>query len=125
MRDTILWLARNLPSYAEAADMALPDFKRLMAHPAWPMLRRLWRAEELRQTGRDSACRRAWIRAGKIDPSQIAPHPFVNGADLQQMGVPEGPRVGRILRAVYELQLAEELTRRSQALAKARQLTDE
>jgi hypothetical protein len=41
------------------------------------------------------------------------------------MGVPEGPRIGRLLEAIREAQAAGEVTAREEALALARRLIDE
>jgi len=122
LRNMVVWLGERFPLWPTAADCTLPDFKRLMAHAGWDRLRKLWRAEELRLTGGDSAARRIARRAGRIDPDQVAPVPWVTGDDLQRMGLTEGPRLGRLLKAIYELQLDEQLPNRPAALAKARQL---
>jgi len=125
VRATIGWLAGNLGAFATAAEMPLADFKRLMAHPAWPWLRKLWRAQERFETGRDSASRRASVRAGKIDSARVAPDPLLTGADLLKMGLDQGPGLGRILREVYELQLSEKIDSARQARAEARRRIDE
>lgn len=122
MIGNLTWLTGHVDAYSTAADAPLGDFKRLIAHPAWPLLRKLWRAEEMRATGRDSAFRRAAVRTGRIDPAQISPPPLVTGKDLKNMGLDEGPTLGRILHTLYELQLAEETGTRRQALAEARRL---
>ena len=122
MRNTLLWLTRHVDAWQAAAEMPLPDFKRLMAHPAWNQLRKLWRAEELRRTGRDAAGRRAARRASGIDPRQVRPAPLITGEDLKEMGFREGPPLGRALGALYDLQLAEEIRTRRQAMEQARRL---
>ncbi|MCS7178915.1 MAG: HD domain-containing protein [Anaerolineae bacterium] len=53
----------------------------------------------------------------------IAPPPLVNGHDLMaELGLPEGPEVGRLLEAIREAQAAGEVTTREEALALARRL---
>ncbi len=122
LRNMLLWLNQKFPLWPSAATCPLPDFKRLMAHAGWDRLRKLWRAEELRLTGRDTAARRVAQRAGRVDPGQVAPASWITGSDLQRMGLTEGPHLGRVLKALYELQLDEQLPDRPAALAKARQL---
>jgi poly(A) polymerase len=51
--------------------------------------------------------------------------PLIRGEDLLAMGVPEGPRIGRLLEAIREAQAAGEVTTREEALALARRLIDE
>ncbi len=121
MRETILSLCEYVNDWETAADLPLPSFKRLMALPCWDQLRKLWRAEEIRLTGRDTAARRVALRSGKIDPEQVTPSPLVTGTDLKQMGLTEGRQLGQILQELYELQLGEEVTERAKALALARQ----
>ncbi len=48
---------------------------------------------------------------------EIKPAPLINGHDLLELGFPEGPAIGAILKAVEERQLEKELTSRSEALA--------
>lgn len=53
----------------------------------------------------------------------IAPPPLVNGRDLMtELGLPEGPEVGRLLEAIREAQAAGEVATREEALALARRL---
>ncbi|MCX7855279.1 MAG: HD domain-containing protein [Anaerolineae bacterium] len=54
----------------------------------------------------------------------VAPPPLVNGRDLMtELGLSEGPEVGRLLEAVREAQAAGEVTTREEALALARKLS--
>ncbi len=56
----------------------------------------------------------------------VAPPPLVNGRDLmRELGLSEGPEVGRLLEAIREAQAAGEVTTREGALALARQLTSD
>ena len=121
-RDTLIDLVAKLPQWGTAANLPLPAFKRLMARPTWDRLRRFWRIEEMRLTRRDRESRRIARRAGAIDPSQIAPTPWVRGEDLKRMGLTEGPLLGRVLTTLYDLQLAEEFTTRAAALRRAKAL---
>lgn len=53
----------------------------------------------------------------------VAPPPLVNGRDLMmELGLPEGPEVGRLLETIREAQAAGEVTTREEALALARRL---
>ncbi len=57
------------------------------------------------------------------DHDQVHPPPLISGHDLiETLGVPPGPRVGRILEAVREAQAAGEVHNREEALALAAQL---
>jgi len=122
VRDGLCFLAGHLHDWRDAADWPLCRFKRLMARADFPRLGRLWAAQEKLETGRQVHSRRIARRAGGIAPSRIAPPPLVTGDDLREMGLPEGPRVGRILRELYDAQLNETLFDRRAALDLARRL---
>jgi len=122
LRRSLCWLARHLNDWPEAADLPLAEFKRLMADANFPRLQVLWRVEEYRKTARRRQSRRIDRRAAAIDPAQVAPPPLLSGGDAIRLGLTEGPRLGRILRAVYEAQLNEEITTKAEALRKAREL---
>ena len=122
---SLCWMARHLHDWPAAAEMRLCDFKRLMANADFERLRVLWRFEERKATGRTTQSRRIARRAAGIPPERIAPAPLVTGDDLLRMGLPEGPRVGRILRALYDAQLDERLPDRRAALKLARQFIAE
>ncbi len=55
---------------------------------------------------------------------QIKPKPFVTGRDLIELGLTPGPIFGRILDAVYDLQLEEKVASREEALAALRGMID-
>jgi tRNA nucleotidyltransferase (CCA-adding enzyme) len=56
---------------------------------------------------------------------RLIPPPALSGKDLMlTLGIPGGPALGRLLRAVRLAQLADEVTTREEALALARRLKD-
>ena len=120
MRSDLVWLAQYASLWENGLDLPLASLKRLLANPSWPRLRRLWRAEEQRVTGRDVLARRMSQRIAKIDPARINPPPFVGGEDLKLLGMVEGPEMGQVLRTLMELQLAEQINTREEALQRAR-----
>ncbi|NQU74749.1 MAG: CCA tRNA nucleotidyltransferase [Planctomycetes bacterium] len=122
VRKMLLWLTERPDAWSTAAELPLSALKRLMSNPAWTKLRKLWRVEELRRTGRETASRKLTARTSRIAPEQVSPPPLITGGDLKAMGLGEGPRLGRLLRQLYELQLAEEIRTPAQAKSKARQL---
>jgi len=119
LRETLCWLARHGDDWRDAPQMPLCDFKRLMACEHFGRLRVLWRHAERARTGRQVCSRRIARRAAGIDKSRIAPAPLVTGDDLKSLGLREGPRLGRVLRAIHDAQLNEVVTTRRQALRKA------
>jgi len=122
LRNAACFLAGNLSAWRNAETMALCDFKRLMAADRFDNLLQFWRAQERLETGGRALSLRARRRADAIPRSRVSPQPLVTGADLKRIGLAEGPRMGQILRVVYDAQLNEQLRTRRSALAKARKL---
>jgi poly(A) polymerase len=119
-RNALQWFSRHRDAWRTAADMALSDFKRLMAGEEWQSLRVLWKVrEKLEANSRQQAIRIA-RRAGSIPPEQIFPEPFVTGDDLIRMGAKPGKDMGLLLKALYDAQLNETLTNRKDVLKEAK-----
>jgi len=55
-------------------------------------------------------------------PGGLAPPPLVDGSDLRSLGLRPGPGMGRVLRALYDLQLEGEVLTREAALEAAQRL---
>jgi tRNA nucleotidyltransferase/poly(A) polymerase len=55
----------------------------------------------------------------KLTPEALRPKPFLTGNDLIQMGIPQGPRIGEILRQIEDAQLEGVVTTEDQARALA------
>lgn len=120
LRDALIWLASHLGEWALAVDWPLCDFKRMLAHRHSRRLRSLWVLEERRATGKTTCCRGIARRASRIDPKKLLPSPLVTGKDLQDQGVPPGPDLGRMHKALYDAQLNEEFSTRKAAMKAAR-----
>jgi poly(A) polymerase len=112
LRDGLVFLAGHL---RDREPMSLADLKRLMANRNFKRLLALQRVEELLRTGKATLSAALSRRAGKVDPSKVAPPPLVTGKDLKSLGLEEGPKLGRILRTIYDAQLNEQIATRKQA----------
>jgi tRNA nucleotidyltransferase (CCA-adding enzyme) len=77
-----------------------------------------------RLPGRFSTEPMEWFleRARQLDVAQRPPAPLLLGRHVLDLGVPPGPEVGRILRAVYERQLDGAVTSLEDATEEARRL---
>ena len=124
-RDSLLWLARNVRRWRELSEGPLAQLKTALAHPDFERLAMLSRLEERAVTGSVHCWRTIRARAGRIEPGQVAPAPFVTGDDLIGMGIAPGPAMGQILNRLYEAQLNETLPTRADALRMARELVDQ
>lgn len=61
-------------------------------------------------------------RVRQLDVAVRPPEPLLKGRDLLALGVPPGPDLGRVLRAVYERQLDGAVTTLEEARAEARRI---
>ncbi|MBN1262152.1 MAG: HD domain-containing protein [Anaerolineae bacterium] len=62
------------------------------------------------------------LLSGYFDQAEtvVAPPPLLSGYDLLALGLPPGPRIGRALEELREMQAAGEITNREEALAQAK-----
>jgi tRNA nucleotidyltransferase (CCA-adding enzyme) len=89
------------------------------------LLARVARADCLgRSPGRFEPVAMDWFldRVHELDVAVRPPQSLLRGRDVVALGVPPGPRVGEILRAVYERQLDGEVTTTGEAVAEARRI---
>ena len=119
LRDGLVFLAGHLDDLPRSEAFSLSDLKRLMASRNFKRLLALWRVEEMLRTGKARLTAALARRAGKVDPSKVAPPPLLTGKDLKDIGLKEGPKLGGVLRALYDAQLNEQIVTRKQALALA------
>ena len=99
-------------------------FRRLARKVDLELLARLARADCLGRRGRFDCSAMDWFldRARGLGVQHAPPRPLLLGRHLLQLGLPPGPRIGRILAEVYERQLDGELTTVAEATAAARLL---
>lgn len=73
-----------------------------------------------------ASARSAEARAARLaaTPSGLAPVPLINGSDLLGLGIAPGAALGRLLEAVYDLQLEDRVRTRGEALEAAGRLGD-
>jgi tRNA nucleotidyltransferase (CCA-adding enzyme) len=100
-------------------------FRRLAAKVDLELLARLAKSDCLgRRPGTFNCDAMDWFldRARRLGVEHRPPAPILRGRDLLPLGVPPGPRMGEILRAVYERQMDGRVTTLDEALAAARSL---
>jgi tRNA nucleotidyltransferase (CCA-adding enzyme) len=97
-------------------------FKRLALKVDLELLARLARADCLGRTGPFDCSAMDWFleRARALGVEHKAPAPLLMGRHLLELGMPPGPRMGEVLKAVYELQLDGGVTTLEEAVAEAR-----
>jgi tRNA nucleotidyltransferase (CCA-adding enzyme) len=99
-------------------------FRRLAQKVDLDLLVRLARADCRGRTGTFDCSAMEWFldRAIKLGVEHRPPDPLLMGRHLLELGVAPGPRVGEVLKAVYERQLDGEVQTLDAALAAARRL---
>jgi tRNA nucleotidyltransferase (CCA-adding enzyme) len=98
-------------------------FRRLALRVDLELLVRFARADCHGRTGVFDCSAMDWFldRARSLGVEHEAPKPILMGRHLLEMGVTPGPKMGEILRAIYELQLDDEVTTLEEAKARARE----
>lgn len=115
--DAITELVKDHMRFKDVRQMRLSTLKRFLAKPTFSEELKLHRADCM-ASHKDLTHWRFLRRKIKEMPrEEIKPKPLINGHDLLEMGYPEGPAVGMILKAVEERQLDQELSGKSEALA--------
>ena len=99
-------------------------FRRLARKVDLELLARLAKADCQGRTGHFDCSAMDWFleRARSLGVEHAPPEPLLQGRDLLQLGLPPGPRIGRILKLVYERQLEGDVTTTGSAIEAARTL---
>jgi len=102
-------------------------FRRLARKLEPDLLYRVSRADCLGRTGSFSTEAQEWFiaRARALGVEERPPRPILLGRHLLSLGLAPGPRIGRIVRAVYEMQLDGRVDDLEAALREARRLIGE
>jgi tRNA nucleotidyltransferase (CCA-adding enzyme) len=112
------WKVRN-----EVGDGA---FRRLAAKVDLELLARVAEADCNGRTGEFDCSAMAWFleRARLLGVEHRPPAPIVLGRHLLPLGVAPGPRMGRILKAIYEEQLDGRVKTLEEGIARGKQLVE-
>ena len=102
-------------------------FRRLAQKVDLELLAIVAKADCLGRTGDFDCSAMDWFleRARALGVEHAPPKPLVLGRHILALGVPPGPRVGEILKQIYERQLDGEIATLEEGLATARQLMGE
>jgi len=116
-REDVVWLVEHQGDLDQPGRPSRAEFKRLMAHRAFPALRG-W-AHARARLAPDGATRSAELetRLATIPPESVQPPPLITGGDLIARGVVPGPAFSVVLDDLYTQQLNETLQTREAALA--------
>jgi tRNA nucleotidyltransferase (CCA-adding enzyme) len=101
-------------------------FRRLALKVDLELLARLAKADCLGRTGNFDCSAMDWFleRARALGVEHEPPRPILMGRHLLELGITPGPRMGEILREVYELQLDSVVADLDQAIAAAKKVIE-
>ena len=99
-------------------------FRRLAQKVDLELLARLARADCLGRTGTFDCSAMDWFleRARRLGVEHRAPAPFLLGRHVLELGLTPGPRVGEVLKQVYEKQLDGEITSVDEGVEEAKRI---
>ena len=111
-------------AFRKAANVTDGAFRRLAQKVDLELLARLARADCLGRTGHFDCSAMDWFieRARALGVEHQPPSPLLRGRHLLALGLSPGPRVGEILKQVYEKQLDGEVTSVEAGIEEARRL---
>ena len=111
-------------AFHKAANVSDGAFRRLAQKVDLELLARLARADCLGRTGHFDCSAMDWFieRARALGVEHRPPAPLLLGRHVLGLGLTPGPRVGEILRQVYEKQLDGEVTSVEAGIEEARRL---
>ena len=110
--------------FHKAANVGDGAFRRLAQKVDLELLARLARADCFGRTGTFDCSAMDWFieRARRLGVEHLPPAPLLLGRHVLALGLPPGPRVGEVLRAVYDKQLDGEVQTVEAAIEEARRL---
>jgi poly(A) polymerase len=115
----------NHMNFMNVTGMRLATLKRLLARPTIEEEMELHRVDCLSSHGDLSNYHFLREKQRELAVERLKPEPLLRGRDLLAMGLAPGPRFGRILAALYDLQLDERIGSREEALRWVREHREE
>lgn len=128
LRDQVVALVRDhlKPGafYQARAEVGVGAIRRLARRVEADLLYRVAKADCLGRTGDFPPVAMEWFieEVRRLAVERRPPPPLLQGRDILGLGVTPGPRIGRILAEVYEMQLDSKVQTREEALREAQRL---
>lgn len=117
-RERTVWLAENRRGLDAAASRRLCQLKRLLAHPGAAELLDYHSALATATTGASPDADYCRHLLSQWSPDDLAPTPFITGADLIALGLEPGPIFKDLLDRLYDEQLDGAIHSKEQAIEK-------
>lgn len=117
LREAVVLAVRQHMRFTDWPHMKPSTRKRILAHPLFPIELQLHRADCLASNGSLETYFAAQAEYERITNEPQLPAPWVNGTDVMQLGIPEGPEVKHWRHQAYEAQLEGRFADRDALLA--------
>jgi poly(A) polymerase len=112
----------NHMAFKDAPQMRVSTLKRLLARPTFPDELELHRIDCASSHGELDIHRFLVAKQSEFSKEEIKPKPLVTGHDLQEMGIPPGPKMGEILNKLMDEQLEGRIRDRKGAIELAKSI---
>lgn len=123
--ETITEATANHMRFAHITMMRPAKIRRLMANPGFALELELHRLDCLCSNGITENFVFLLDELARINNQPALPKSLISGYDVMSLGVPPGPKVGRMLRAVVDAQLEGRVSSRGAAIALVHCILDE
>lgn len=123
-RDSIVSAIRNHMRFSSVCDMRAAKLRKLLADKNFSVELELHRLDCISCHAMMDCFVYLLDKLNEYADRLILPEPFINGNDLKRFGLTPGPHFRKILDAVFEEQLAGNITTREEALQKAMNFPD-
>jgi len=120
--EAVVACVANHMAFKDAPHMRVSTLKRLLARPTFPEELELHRIDCTSSHGELDIHHFLVAKQSEFSKEEIKPKPLVTGHDLQELGIPPGPKMGEILHQLMDEQLEGKLKDREDALLRAREL---
>ena len=112
----------NHMAFKDAPQMRVSTLKRLLARPTFSEELELHRIDCTASHGELDIHRFLVAKQSEFSKEEIKPKPLVTGHDLQEMGIPPGPKMGEILNKLMDEQLEGRIRDRKGAIELAKSI---
>lgn len=119
---TIAWLLQRVDGVRTSQRSSLAELKRLFADPSARALLELVRCDTTARDGDVSPVRHCEEFLRQVSPAELDPAPLISGDDLIAMGLRPGKDFRRILDAVRDAQLNNQISTTEEALQLVKRL---
>jgi len=102
---TVVYCIKNHMRFKDVQNMRKSKLRRMIGEPTFPVELELHRLDCEFSHGKLDNYEFLLRKMDELKQEPVLPPPLVNGKDLIEMGIEEGPEIGRLLQKAYDYQL--------------------